>query len=200
MLSKGLSVTVGLTLALTAATASGQSVLRVVPHSDLKILDPIQTTARISVNHGNMVFETLYAWDEDLNVRPQMVEGTAISADKLTYMMTLRPGLKWHDGTAVTSKDVVPSLNRWMVRDVAGQKLKEFIAELSAADDRTFKIVLKEPVGWVEFALGAAAGTVPFIMQARHAATDPFKGVTEMVGSGPFKFIESEWRPGTKVA
>ena len=124
MLSKGLSVAVGLTLALTAATASGQSVLRVVPHSDLKILDPIQTTARISVNHGNMVFETLYAWDEDLNVRPQMVEGTAISADKLTYTMTLRPGLKWHDGTAVTSKDVVPSLNRWMVRDVAGQKLK----------------------------------------------------------------------------
>lgn len=199
MSSKRSAIAAGLALALAATTAFGQSVLRVVPHSDLKILDPIQTTARISVNHGNMVFETLYAWDEDLNVKPQMVEGTTVSADKLIYTMTLRPGLKWHDGTAVTAKDVVPSLNRWMVRDVAGQKLKEFTAELSAVDDRTFKFVLKEPVGWVEFALGAAAGTVPFIMQARHAATDPFKGVTEMVGSGPFKFVESEWRPGTKV-
>ncbi len=194
-----LASSVAVALSLGAAAASAQSVLKVVPHSDLKILDPIQTTARISVNHGNMVFETLFAWDEDLTVRPQMVETTTVSADKLTYTMTLRPGLKWHDGTAVTSKDVVPSLNRWMVRDVAGQKLKEFVAELTPVDDRSFKFVLKEPVGWVEFALGASAGTVPFIMQARHAATDPFKGVTEMVGSGPFKFIAPEWRPGTKV-
>ena len=199
MSSKFLASAVAVALAFGAHAASAQSVLKVVPHSDLKILDPIQTTARISVNHGNMVFETLFAWDEDLTVKPQMVGNTAVSADKLTYTMTLRPGLKWHDGTSVTSKDVVPSLNRWMVRDVAGQKLKEFIAELSPVDVNSFKIVLKEPVGWVEFALGASAGTVPFIMQARHAATDPFKGVTEMVGSGPFKFVAADWRPGTKV-
>jgi peptide/nickel transport system substrate-binding protein len=199
MLALRLSLSATLALSLGVSAAPAQTVLRVVPHSDLKILDPIQTTARISVNHGNMVFETLYAWDQDLNVRPQMVESATTTADKLTVTMTLRSGLRWHDGTAVTARDVVPSLNRWMVRDVAGQKLKEFVADLSAVDDRSFRFVLKEPVGWLEFALGASAGTVPFIMQARHAATDPFKAVTEMVGSGPFKFVAPEWRPGTKV-
>jgi peptide/nickel transport system substrate-binding protein len=197
-----ISRTVALAVALLLGAASAvqaQSVLKVVPHSDLKILDPIQTTARISVNHGNMIYETLFAWDQDLIVRPQMVESTAMSPDRLTVTMTLRSGLKWHDGTPVTAKDVVPSLKRWMVRDVAGQKLKEFTADLAVVDDRTFKFVLKEPVGWLDFALGASAGTVPFIMQAKHAETDPFKAVTEMVGSGPFKFVAADWRPGTKV-
>jgi peptide/nickel transport system substrate-binding protein len=186
-------------LAVGAMPALAQTTLRIVPHSDLSTLDPIQTTARITVNHGNMIFDTLYAWDEELNVRPQMVGESKRSSDGLSLTMTLRPGLKFHDGSPVRSADVVASVKRWMVRDVAGRKLAEFTAEIKAVDDNTIAIALKQPAGWVEFALGASAGTIPIIMREKEAATDPAKGVTEMVGSGPFKFVASEWKPGSRV-
>jgi len=190
----------GLAAALAAAApVSAQSVLKIVPHSDLSTLDPIQSTARITVNHGNMVYDTLYAWDVDLNVKPQMVGESRRSADGLSLTMTLRPGLKFHDGAPVRTADVVASLKRWMVRDTAGRKLAEFLAEMKIEDDRSFTITTRQPMGWVEFALGASAGTVPVIMREKEAATDPSKGVTEMVGSGPFRFLPSEWKPGSRV-
>ena len=83
-----------------AGTASAETVLKVALHSDLKIIDPIWTTALISTHHGNMVYDTLFAVDEKLEVQPQMVDKWDVSADKLTYTFTLRDGLEWHDGTA----------------------------------------------------------------------------------------------------
>ena len=57
-----------------ALPAMAQTTLRLVPHSDLKVLDPIWTTAYISRNHGYMIYDTLFAKDSDLKVRPQMVD------------------------------------------------------------------------------------------------------------------------------
>ena len=62
-------------------------------HSDLKILDPIWTTAYIIRNHGYMVYDTLFATDEKGEIKPQMVDKYEVSADKLTYTFTLRDGL-----------------------------------------------------------------------------------------------------------
>ena len=90
-------------LAAISGPAFGQTTLKVVPHADLSTLDPIQSTARITVNHGNMIYDTLYAWDEELNVRPQMVGESKRSSDGLSLTMTLRPGLKFHDGSPVRS-------------------------------------------------------------------------------------------------
>ena len=56
------------------APAWAQTTLRVVNHSDLKILDPIWTTAYIVRNHGYMIYDTLFALDGNLEVKPQMVE------------------------------------------------------------------------------------------------------------------------------
>src|SRR5438552_6123588 len=84
--------------------------LRVAPHSDLKIVDPIWTTALISVNHGYMIYDTLFALDADLAVRPQMVDRYETSADKLTWTFVLRDGLLWHDGEPVTAADCVASI------------------------------------------------------------------------------------------
>ena len=103
-----------------AGTAQAQTTLRVVNHSDLKILDPIWTTAYIVRNHGYMIYDTLFALDGNLEVKPQMVDKWTTSDDKLTWTFTLRDGLEFHDGTPVTADDVVPSLKRWAVRDPAG--------------------------------------------------------------------------------
>ena len=108
--------------AVMSAPASADQTLRVVMHSDLKIVDPIWTTAYMSRNYGYMVYDTLFAMDANTDVHPQMVESYEVSADKLTYTFTLRPGLAWHDGSPVTSADVIPSIQRWGSKDSMGQK------------------------------------------------------------------------------
>ena len=103
---------------LTVGTAGAQDkVLRVNMHSDLKIVDPIWTTAYMSRNYGYMVYDTLFAINTKGEVKPQMVDTHTISDDGLTYDFTLRDGLMFHDDQPVTSADVIASLERW------GQKL-----------------------------------------------------------------------------
>ena len=119
--------------------AAAESVLRVVMHSDLKILDPVWTTAYITRNHGYMIYDTLFAMNEQQEPQPQMVEKWEVSADKLTYTFTLRDGLKWQDGAPVTSEDCIASIKRWGARDSMGQKLMASVASFATVDTKTFK-------------------------------------------------------------
>ena len=66
--------------------------LKFIPHADLKIIDPIWTTAYISRNHGYMIYDVLFALDKDLKVQPQMVDTWDVSTDQLKYTFTLRDG------------------------------------------------------------------------------------------------------------
>ena len=187
------------TLAASAAlmgAASAQSVLKVSLHSDLKILDPIWTTALITTHHGYLVYDTLFSLDEKLAIQPQMVSTYETSPDKLTWTFTLRDGLEFHDGAPVTAADCVASLRRHGARDSMGQKLMANLAELSAPDAKTIKMVLKEPYGLVLQTLAKPGSNVPFMMPARVAATDPNTQITEAIGSGPFIFKKDEWKAG----
>jgi peptide/nickel transport system substrate-binding protein len=179
--------------------ARAETVLKVSLHSDLKIIDPIWTTALISTHHGMMVYDTLFALDQNLQVQPQMVDKWSVSDDKLTWTFTLRDGLAWHDGAPVTAEDCIASLKRWSARDGMGQKLMSFVAELIASDTKTFVMKLKEPYGLVLSTLGKPTSNMPFMMPKRVAETDPNKQITESVGSGPFIFKQDEWRPGEKA-
>jgi peptide/nickel transport system substrate-binding protein len=186
--------------ALLAAPAQAQTVLKAVMHSDVKIIDPIWTTAYISRNVGYMLYDTLYALDAKSEVKPQMVETTDVSADKLTYTIKLRDGLLWHDGAPVTSEDCVASLKRWSAKDTLGQKVfSTFVADMSAPDARTIVIKLKEPTGLLLFALGKPSSNVPFMMPKRIAETDPNKQISDFIGSGPFVLKKDEWKPGDKI-
>src|SRR6266481_465365 len=166
------------------ATSQAQTTLRVVNHSDLKILDPIWTTAYIVRNHAYMIYDTLFALDGNLEVKPQMVDKWTVSADQLTWTFTLRDGLEFHDGTPVTAEDVVPSLKRWAVRSPLGQLLWTKVAAVKALDPKTFQIQLKAPTGIMLQALGKPSGN-PFIMPKRVAETDSSKQIDDATGSGP---------------
>ena len=185
--------------ALLSGASSAETVLKVIPHADLKNTDPIWTTAYITRNHGYMVYDTLFALDEDLKPQPQMAEGYTVSDDKLTWKVTLRDGLKFHDGAPVKAEDAVASLQRWGKRDGMGQKLFEAIESIAPVDDKSFEIKLKYPYGLVIDSIGKISSNVPFIMPKRLAETDPFTQVPEIVGSGPFKFEKEQWVPGSKV-
>ncbi|HEX3523580.1 MAG TPA: ABC transporter substrate-binding protein, partial [Stellaceae bacterium] len=74
------------------AHAADTKTLRFIAQSDLRVLDPIWTTAYITRNHGYMVFDTLFAIDAEFAPHPQMVGDHSISPDKLTYQFKLRDG------------------------------------------------------------------------------------------------------------
>jgi len=155
-----------LSASLLAAPARAQSpkTLRAVMHSDLKIIDPIWTTAYIARNHGYMIYDTRFALDAKLEPQPEMIESWTVSDDKLLWAFKLRDGLKWHDGAPVRPEDCIASLARWMKRDVLGQTLPAVIGEMKAVDGRTFSITLKKPFPLLLEAIGKLSSNVPFMM------------------------------------
>ncbi|CAN5392047.1 ABC transporter substrate-binding protein [soil metagenome] len=196
---RGLIVAAALALpALALPTWAEAKTLTAVMHSDLRVLDPIITTAYITRDHGYMVYDTLLAMDSDFKIQPQMADWK-VSDDKLTYTFTLRDGLKWHDGQPVTAEDCVASLKRWGARDSMGQKLMEFTASIEATDPKTITLKLKEPYGLVLESIGKPSSSVPFMMPKRIAETPPDKAIPEQIGSGPFKFVQAEFQPGVKA-
>src|SRR2546425_11081404 len=195
-LARGVSTVLGLValvaLVAGARPAEAQNTLRVVMHSDLKIVDPIWTTAYIVRNHGYMIYDTLFAMDAKGEIKPQMVDRYDVSADKLTYTMTLRDGLQWHDGKPVTAEDCVASIKRWAQKDTMGQKMMSFVKDLVVVDAKTLKIVLKEQTGLVLPALGKPSSNVPFMMPKRVADTPASEQISDFTGSGPFVFKRGE--------
>ncbi|MGH7331446.1 MAG: ABC transporter substrate-binding protein, partial [Candidatus Rokuibacteriota bacterium] len=192
-MTRRLFVTGGATLAAGAVAApyvhaqKKGGLLRFVPHADLKILDPIWTTAYITRNHGYLIYDTLFATDADLKIQPQMVATFTASPDKRKWSFTLRDGLKFHDGQPVTAEDAVASIKRWGARDTVGRLFIASIGKFAAADKKTFALELETPFGLVLEALGKPSSNVPFIMPARLAATDANEQVKEAIGSGPYK-------------
>jgi len=175
------------------------SVLRVIPHADLKNIDPIWTTAYISRNHGYMVYDTLFAMDKDLKPQPQMVDKWETSADGKTWTFVLRDGLSFHDGKPVTAEDCAASLIRWGKRDAMGQLMFTAVENVSGRDARTLEIKLTRPYGLLIDSIAKISSNVPFIMPKAVAETDPFKQIESAVGSGPFIFRKEQWVPGSKV-
>ncbi len=178
------------TLVAACAIIAGTSMapaqtLKVVMHSDVKIVDPIWTTAYIVRNHGYMIYDTLFSMDEAGAIKPQMVETFTESPDKLTYKFTLRDGLLWHDGKPVTSEDCIASIKRWSAKDPVGQKLMTFVDTITADDAKSFTVKLKSPTGLLIFGLGKPSSNVPFMMPKRVADTDPNTQISEFIGSAP---------------
>ena len=179
--------------------AHAQTVLRIVPHSNLAILDPIWTTAYMSRNHGYMIYDTLFGTDENAKIKPQMVESWTESPDHRLWTFKLRKGLEFHDGKPVTGEDVIASLARWGKRDAMGSALIQFVQKMDSPAPDTFRIFLGEACGFVLEALGKPSSNVPFIMPKRIAETDAFKQIEEHIGSGPYTFKRDEFKPGDKA-
>jgi peptide/nickel transport system substrate-binding protein len=182
------------------ARAASQRVLKFVPQADLAVLDPILTTAGVTRSHGYLVFDALYGVtgpEDGFKATPQMAAGHRVEDDGRTWRVTLRDGLVFHDGQKVLARDCVASIRRWGVRDTFGQALLARIDEVSAADDKTITFRLKRPFPMLPDALGKLAASMCAIMPERLASTDPFKQITEMVGSGPYRFKADERTQGS---
>ena len=179
--------------------AQAARVLKFVPQSDVTVLDPVWTTAYVTRNHGYLIFDTLFGTDGALKASPQMAAGMTTEDDGKRVRITLRDGLKFHDGTPVLARDCVASIQRWARRDTFGQTLIAVTDELTADGDKTIQFRLKRPFALLPTALGKSPTNFPAIMPERLAKTDAFTQVTEMVGSGPYQYNAKERVVGSMV-
>ena len=171
-----------------------------VPPQDLSVLDPVVTAQRTIRNHAYLVFDTLYGIDSNWTAQPQMVEGHQVEEDGLAWTLALRGGLRFHDKEPVLARDVVASIRRFAARISFANALMAATEELSAPDDRTVRFRLKRPFPHLPEALAGPGGVVPAVMPERLAATSPFKPVTEIIGSGPYRFLPEEHISGARAA
>lgn len=182
-----------------SAQAARARTLRFMPQAALSVLDPIFNPTTIVTTHGYCVFDTLYGADSALRPQPQMAQGHEVSADGLTWTIRLRDGLAFHDGEPVRAKDCVASIHRWAVRDAFGQVLMGAVAEIVPTDDRTITFRLNRPFPALLDALAKPAASPCFMMPERTANTPADRPITDMTGSGPWKFVPGEFNQGSQA-
>ncbi len=183
-------------VAMFPALAHAESVLRIVPQSDLRVLDPHITAATITQIYARMVYDTPYAFDEAMRPQPQMVGSHTVSPDGLTHDFTLRDGLRFQNGQPVTAADVVASLTRGAKQDQLLQLMMQRKTSFTAVDAKTFRIVFAAPFAHTEAAL-AARGAV--VMRAEDLTAAGDKPLTTTMGSGPFRFVPAGYNPGARI-
>lgn len=181
------------------ARADGAGTLTFVPQADLAVLDPVWATAYVTRNHAFLVFDTLYGIDTDYQPQPQMVEGHTVENDGKLWTLTLRDQLRFHDGAPVLARDAIASIQRWASRDAFGASLMRVTDELSAPSDRVIRFRLSKPFPNLPLALGRGSNTMLPVMPERLAKTPGSQQVTEMVGSGPYRFVADERVPGSRA-
>ncbi|MBP0496152.1 ABC transporter substrate-binding protein [Pararoseomonas indoligenes] len=179
-------------------TPGARSVLRFVPQTDLALLDPVFNTALVTRNHGMMVYDQLYGLDENYAPRPQLVEGHVVEDGGRTWRITLRERITFHDGTPIRAADAVASIARWSQADVLGQNIRAITDEMAAVSDRVFTIRLKKPFPFLAAALAKPSSFCP-VMQERFAKLPVSTQVTEIVGSGPFRWVPGERMAGARA-
>jgi peptide/nickel transport system substrate-binding protein len=167
-----------------------------VPQADVTILDPMLTTADVTRNFSLAIYDTLYAYDAAFQVQPQMVAGDKSEDGGKTWDITLRDGLTFHTGDKVLARDCVASIKRFAMRNPFGQAMMQRVAEISAPSDSAIRIRLNKTFPLLRAAL---AEYQCVIMPSSLAATDSAKAVSDIIGSGPFKFTPSEHVPGSRV-
>ncbi len=179
-------------------TAGATSVLRFVPQSDLTLLDPVFNTALVTRNHGMMVYDQLYGLDASYVARPQLVEGHVIEDDGHTWRITLREGTTFHDGSPILARDAIASIDRWTRADVLGQNVRALTNEMTPVSDRVFVVKLKRPFPLLATALAKPSSYCP-VMQERFGKLPTSVQVTEIVGSGPFRWVAGERVVGSRA-
>jgi peptide/nickel transport system substrate-binding protein len=183
-----------------AGTPRFGGTLRIVSQASIATLDAVWSPFYVVVAVGQHLYETPLGWNSNLTPGPRMVDSWTVSDDERVYTFTLRDGMTFHDGQAVTSADVVASLKRWLPGGSARATLmRDFTAEepFLAIDDLTFEIRMNQPYGGVIPSVSPPHWG-PFVMPERIAGTTAVtEGANEYIGSSPYRLVR--WDQGYQV-
>ncbi|MHC8514264.1 ABC transporter substrate-binding protein [Sporosarcina sp. ITBMC105] len=172
-----------------AETGSGKGgVLKVAISAQPPTLDIHLTTSSDAINVATNIYETLIAQNSKQQAVPMLAESVDKSDDGLIYTFKLRQGVKFHNGNDMTADDVVASMNRWLEKS-SRAKLLLAGASFEKKDEHTVELKLQEAASDV-LDIMAGRGQFPGIMPAEILANASEDGVSEYIGTGPFKFVE----------
>jgi len=180
--------------------------------SEPATLDPMRISDPGAVLIARQLFEGLTRWDPHLEkVKPAAAASWRASPDGTTFVFKLRPGMTFHDGTPVTSKDFAFALDRIALKANASdlayllEKVTGFeavnragtaskLSGVSTPDDLTLVIRLSEPYQDLPLVLTHPA----LVPVPRTVSSNPDAFLTNPVGNGPFRMAQ-EWAPGSSV-
>lgn len=178
-------------LVLGAGLASAQT-LRIGYLAGPPTLDPHLSTTRATADIAINVFETLVGYGEDFSPQPQIASSWEVSADGLEYTFHIRQGVTFHDGSALTSEDVLASIER--IRKVGAYRGRlTDITTVTAPDEFTIQLTLGQP----NAALFAAFADPLMAMLPAEVVDSPELTGDQLIGTGPFRFVE--WLPDQHV-
>jgi peptide/nickel transport system substrate-binding protein len=187
-------VVVAASLWLAVGPAESQTprpggVLRVGMIGEPPTLDAHATTAVITREIGINVFEGLYALDGKFQPVPLLAEGHEILDGGRRYVVRLRRDVKFHNGKPLTAADVVASLKRWGAMATTGKAMFKTVESVEARGPQAVEIRLKEPSGTLLTVLAQVDSAAVIYPKDVLDATGegPLK---ELVGTGPFRFVE----------
>ncbi|MBY8875623.1 ABC transporter substrate-binding protein [Micromonospora sp. PLK6-60] len=164
------------------ATGGAGGVLTAAIGGEPDQLDPHKTSAYYSFQVLENVYDTLVEPDENLEMKPALATEWKTSDDQLTWTFTLREGVKFSDGSPLTSQDVKYSFDR-----IVGEKLNNAyrfasVKSVAAPDPKTVVVTLSAPTPNLLANLGGFKGVA--IVQKANIESGAVK--TKPVGSGPF--------------
>jgi peptide/nickel transport system substrate-binding protein len=171
-------------LALAQAKRGGS--INVATVGEPPTLDPMDSPADVVGMIAQHIFETLYTWGEGWRIVPLLAaRDPEISADGKVYTIALRTGVKFHDGSVMTSADVLASLERWLANAARGKQTKPFVEGLTAPDANTVRIALKQPYAPLMSFLSLQTSAAVIMPRGNQAFP-----MTTPIGTGPFRFVE----------
>ena len=171
--------------------------LRWIPQGSVASLDSHVTSAAVTLSYGYNMYDTLVSWDANGALQPQMLEDWSVEEDGTKFVFTLREGQKFHDGSELTSDDVIASLDRWRQKAAYGPFFNEVLEGFTKIDNTSLSAEFSEPVGIFLQGLGIPTVSYPIIMPSSVAATPVSDIVSDHTGSGPFQFVQ--WDLGDRI-
>ena len=160
----------------------------------ISTLDVHRTTGTTANTIAYAVQEFLFAYNEQLQAQPLLIDTWETSSDGSTWDFKLRDGLKFHNEKAVTAEDAVQSWIRWAERDNYGSLIFGFIDDIYTTGDLTFQIEMVEPTALVLEGMARIGGYYPYVMPPEMYSVPAADGASVLIGTGPYKY--AEWVPG----
>ena len=185
-------------LAQGAVVAGGT--LNIGLHIPLSTLDWQSTVSHPLPHVMGHVFEGLYGFGKDFNAAPELAESVEATSDGLMWTFKLRPGVLFHNGDTLDAGDVKASLERWKAVGPKGVGLAA-LTSIDTPDATTVVLNFSEPMGrFLLLMLGSDENKfVVMPKEIAEASTTPGQ-LTEVIGTGPYKFVEYEEDQYVKLA